>query len=244
MLIVTAGCDNYAYYKTINYCKARAIEYGYSFVVYDFGNLGFGIPVDDPRCVSKRRAEKYSMKPKVILDAMNNTDEKTVVWIDGDAILVNPIDEINEDLSFDVALTVRPKRFNKKTEYINAGVVFLKNNKMAKAFVTKWIAAVPKMSKMFKINTVRKSPISYCDQKALEEKLILPNIEVVPWDAFNTVQKIICGINVKFLDCERYNNWALVQKSVWKPPGKDVKILHFKGHQMHNLQRYHEEFLV
>ena len=243
MLIVTAGSDNYAYYKTINYCKARAIEYGYSFVVYDFGNLGFGIPVDDPRCASKCSAEKYSMKPEVILDAMNNTDEKTVVWIDGDAILVNPIDEINEDSSFDVALTVRPKRSIKKTEYINAGVVFLKNNKMAKAFVTEWIEAFPEMPKL---DIVKKPPNygDYCDQTILEEKLILPNIEVVPWDAFHTIQKIICGIKVKFLDCEHYNNYWLVRKSAWKPPGKDIKILHFKGNQMHNLQRYHEECLT
>ena len=236
MLIVTAGSWNYDYWKTIRYTEAKCKEFGYSIRVYDMGGLGFGIPVKDPRLEFKFRTLKATVKPKVILDALNNTTESFVVWIDGDAALIKPIDEVELDTSFDVGLTVRPKSNHRTTQYINTGVVFIKNNENGKRFVEKWIEAIPPVPEIAKTE----KPKAYYEQLFLEEKVLLPNIEVIPWDAFLTVH-MIDGIRVKFFECTRYNNF--MSPGHWVPPGAETKILHFKNHDMDRLDEYVGKFL-
>ncbi len=236
MLIVTAGSGNHAYWKTIRYNEMKCKEFRYSIKVYDLGGLGFGTLVNDPRCKSKFRTIRATLKPEIILDTLKNTVEEHIVWIDGDATLIKPINEIEVDVSFDVGLTVRPKVKIKKTQYINTGVVFLKNNENAKRFVEKWIEAIPPAPSM----DITKKPKGHAEQAFLEEKVLLPNIDVVPWDAFFTVHEVH-GIKVKFFDCERYNNfWG---PKHMQPPAVDTKIIHFKGHGMKRLDRYVEKFL-
>ena len=237
MLIVTAGSNNYPFHITIRYNEQKCKEFGYAFQVYDTGGLGFGTPVDDPRCESRFRRVKSAMKPELILDALTHTKEPLVVWIDGDATLIKPIDELLQDDSFDVGLTVRLKSSVKKTHYINAGVVMIKNNERGKQFVQSWIDAMPPVPP---INTAVKPP-NYSDQQTLEEKLLLPNITVVPWDAFLSVHTI-CGARVKLFDCERYNNFWIWNGEHYRAPG-ETKVLHFKGHKMHRILSYDKEFL-
>lgn len=237
MLIITAGSDNYLFNLTINYCGDRASEYGYEFLVYDLGGLERGYKINDPRCASRFRKVKSAMKPELILHALENTVESMVVWIDGDATLIRPIDEV-DDGSFDVAVTVRPKCSQKKTHYINAGVIFVKNNTKGRTFIKAWVDAMPQIPAL---NTQTK-PLNYSDQQTLEERILLPNIDTPFWDSIGRVYKIN-GVRIKLLDCERYNNFWLMRTPI-TAPSEDTKILHFKGHKMHRLSSYHERFLV
>lgn len=236
MLIVTAGSGDYNYWKTIKYNEDKCKEFGYSIKTYDLGGLGFGTSVEDPRCKSKFRRVKSAMKPELLLDAVCGTTEDDVVWIDGDATLIRPIDEIAEDDSFDIGLTVRPKRVNKKTHYINAGVIFVKNRIESKLFLQDWIHAMPPIPNL---NTDVK-PSNYSDQQVLEETLLLPNIDVVPWDAFMTVHDVH-GARVKFFECAEYNDFGSCE--YMRPPAVDTKIIHFKGYLMDRITEYVERFL-
>lgn len=238
MLVVTAGSGQYPYHLTIEYCRDRCEEYGYNFKVYELGGLGYGIPVDDVRCIDGiSRLFRIALKPELILETLLETEEKTVLWIDGDATLIKPVDELDEDDTWDIGITIRPARKRKKTEYLNAGIFFAKRNDAGIGFMQQWTDAMPDTPKDLTVK-----PKHYCDQEVLEEKLILPAIDVVPWDAIGTVHKI-CGARVKFFDCEIYNNYAKTRVQRWAEGPGQAKILHFKGHRMHRLPEYRKEFL-
>jgi hypothetical protein len=211
VLIVTAGTGHYEYETTIRYCEKKCEEYGYKLQVYDLGGLGFGTLVEDPRNHSKFRFIKCAIKPELILESMNNTDEELIVWIDGDATLINRIDELVDDDSFDVGVTVRRKVAKKKTAYVNAGVLFFKNNVESKLFLQSWIDA---MGPVPSLTTEVKSEVRhYDDQSVLEEKLLLPNISGALWDQQNTVH-VVCGARVKIFDCATYNNFWMTPLQV------------------------------
>ncbi len=238
MLVVTAGNDRYDYKKTILHCTAACGWFGYDMITYDLGGLGFGTPWSDPRCESKYRQVVYSMKPEMILAGMKHASpNELVVWIDGDATLISPIDELEADYSFDVGVTVRPKRVKRKTHYINAGVLFVRNTVAGRWFVNHWNSRLPLIDD---VNPEQK-PRGGSDQSVLEEELLLPNINVVPWDAFNTVH-YACGTRVKFFEGEVYNNLRVHAPETWEPPGR-AKILHFRNHTMDRLDDYVAEFL-
>jgi hypothetical protein len=224
VLIVTAGSRHRRFELTICFCEEMCKEYGYQFKAYDLGGLGFGIPVNDLRLSSKHRVLRYSIKPKLILDTLNNTDEELVVWVDGDATLVGRIDEIDVDASFDVGVTVRPKRAIKKTSYINAGVLFFKNNAASKKLLQEWIMAMgpPPLD-----TTDPLIKVWYDDQTNLEEKILLPFIGDPLWDIIGTVHNVFGDIRVKLFDCTVYNNFMCVTEN----PQYDssIKILHFRG---------------
>ena len=136
MKIVTAAQGGLlkSYETTIRLTEKKCAEFGYSLDIFDLGNLGFGTPVDDSRMSSVHRINRIGIKPELILRSMNDTYRPLVVWVDGDASLIGRIDEVAADDSFDVGVTVRPKRRNKKTSYINAGVLFFKNNDVLVGF--------------------------------------------------------------------------------------------------------------
>ena len=224
MLIVTAGSDHHPKYKrTIQYCKQECEKYGYKFQAYDLGGLGFGTPVTDVRMDSKFLTLRYAIKPELVLEAMQNTNEEFVAWIDGDATLIERIDELETDDSFDVGVTVRPKNKIKNSNYINAGVLFFKNNIPAQLFLSNWIAEMGSPP----LNT-ETNPLEYCDQVILETKILLPTLGVPLWDIIGEVHRVH-GARIKFFDCTQYNNF-------WSHSGpdrmfhsSDMKIIHFKG---------------
>lgn len=237
MLVVTAGNMKYDYKKTILYCSNMCESFGYEMRIYDLGNLGFGHKVDDLRCASTHRNIVYSMKPELILDAMNYAALNALVaWIDGDATLIAPIDEVETDMSFDVGVTVRPKVDRRKTPYLNAGVFFVRNNERGRNFTHHWIMQMPEIPPLH----TRQKPRGYSDQVILEE-IVLSNIDVVPWDAFNTIHTV-AGARLKILEGAVYNNLRVHDLKTWEPPG-NAKILHFRNHTMDRLDAYAAEFL-
>ena len=234
MRIVTAGSSHYAYHKTINLTVANAKRFGYDVTVYDLGGLGFGEVVDDRRCFSPIRQPKFSLKPELAHRASIHYGG-TVAWIDGDAVLIRSIDDIDQDNSFDIGVTVRPKANKKKTHYINAGVFFVKFNSRARSFMSHWIDSILPAPEDLTIKHQ-----GFCDQETLEEKILLPAIQKPLWDHIGKVFDVH-GARVKLFDCARYNNFWLHEQ--WLPPEKNTKILHFKNHQMKKLGPYVEAFL-
>lgn len=236
MLIVTAGSDNYQFEKTIRYNKNKAKQFGYDFVVYDLGGLGFGKPVNDARIHSRFRRVKSTMKPELIHDAMISNKEKCVVWIDGDATLIKPIDEMEHE-ELDVGITVRLKGIMKKTHYINAGVLFF-NGPKGVQFVEEWIDEMPAVPDL----NIKIKPANYSDQQILEEKILLPAIQEPLWDLVGQVRGVR-GFRIKFFPCEVYNNFWCIKAPAYDYGPGNAKIIHFKGHRMHRIDDYHERFL-
>jgi hypothetical protein len=225
MLIVTAG-------------QKKAKEFGYRFRAFDLGGLGFGDRIDDPRTMSRFRRVKSAMKPELIASVMAETTETFVTWIDGDATLIRSIDEISEENSWDVGVTVRPKREKKKTHYINAGVMFFRSNNASWRFVEEWCQEMPPIPDL----TSNEKPVNYSDQQTLEENILLQAINEPLWDLVGQVREVR-GCKVKFFPCEVYNNfWCIKAPYYDHGPGK-AKIIHFKGHRMHRIDDYHERFL-
>lgn len=223
MLIVTAGSDHNPKYKiTIPFCEESCKKRGYKFQAYDLGGLGFGTPVSDERMSSRFKTLRYAIKPELILRSLNETEEEFVVWIDGDATLIGSLDELESDDSFDVGVTVRPKSDNQKTTYINAGVLFFKNNEASNKFLQDWILAMGPAP----LDT-ETDPKEYCDQHILESKLIMPAIGIPLWDIIGETHTVH-GARIKILPCLQYNNFMCVNKRIMTYD-TSIRIIHYKG---------------
>lgn len=236
MLVVTAGNNKYDYQKTIRFCLDKCKKFKYNIIVYDLGGLGFGYPVDDLRCTSPHRNIVYSIKPELILDAMQYAaPTELVAWIDGDATLIAPIDELEAE-TFDIGVTVRPKVNRRKTSYINAGVFFVRNTYNGKQFMKYWISQMPAVPPLH----TKHKPKGYSDQEVLED-ILLSSVEVIPWDAFNTTH-LVAGASLKILEGDVYNNLSVHEPETREAPGV-AKILHFRNHTMARLDKYVEDYL-
>lgn len=79
----------------------------------------------------ERNTHKLDHWAAVVADA---EDRDRLLLIDADTIVLRPLDDV-WSLDFDLAYTVRPKRFP-----LNGGVVFLRVSDRVRAFVTRWAA--------------------------------------------------------------------------------------------------------
>ena len=99
---VIAGDANFKKYvdKAVAYSK----NVGYNPVVYDLGGLGYGTPFNAR--VSPKVGAKIPSKPGIIMETLKTVNEGDyVVWLDADALIEQPIDEIMFD--YDIGVTVR-----------------------------------------------------------------------------------------------------------------------------------------
>jgi len=126
--IVTAGNEKFK--EMIPYSVAKAEALGYEVDVYDLGELGFGrtlstealdvsvLPSGFIPCLFKLTAIAESLR----------TWLEPVVWIDGDCVVMDRIDELFA-FSGDIAVTRRPERevaavgANPLAGFINTGVM-------------------------------------------------------------------------------------------------------------------------
>jgi len=176
--------------------------------------------------LDKIRIKEYLLCQKVycMLDCNKNSNEP-VVFLDGDAFLINNIDKVLAE-SIDIAVTLRRMKelryggLFSKCNMLNSGVIFFLGNKEKRVqFIKRWIREMKKTSK----DLFEQTSLTYIVKKA--EKNIYNGY-------FREGQLTIAGqsIHIEVLPCELFNyNW--VEEGFDKT---SVKILHLKSGRFTN----------
>ena len=167
----------------------------------------------------------FNQKPICILDCSKRINEN-LVYLDGDAILINPIDEIFKN-DFDIGITTVPKtiidRENKDyLRILNAGVMFFNlNSKKMQIFIQEWIK---------KIEIVREFLI---EQTSLFYLIKDKNNDIFRKENnVGTIELSKISYKIKNFSCLKYNyyfywfryNYPLFK---YRYQNKKIKILHF-----------------
>ncbi|HVM61072.1 MAG TPA: hypothetical protein VMV72_09410 [Verrucomicrobiae bacterium] len=245
ILIITAGDWRFA--TLLEHSISAARKFGYDVQAYDLGNLGFGVPftVDDEHFRKhgyygnalpgedlnnpNRWRTRARFKPAVVRHALLTNPGRLIVWLDGDALLHAPIDEIATD-DYDVGIPVRKitetwrypntanHAFQNATKFkvgeINAGVLFFWSTAPTAAFVERWSAMTDQIGN---------------DQFALN-KLVNPNDDRLTGPAskrfvpFTPKLLKVAGARVKTFPYEY--NWRRWPR---QPREGEAKVLHFCG---------------
>ena len=176
-----------------------------------------------------RNLRIFAGKPKCILDCLRRSDGD-VVFLDGDAFLVNDIDAVvSED--FDVGVTMRRlgeiiyPRKNGECRVLNVGVMVFKGGaRRLESFMRRWSDEV-------------KVTDDFCIEQTALTNLVATTRDDI-YDDFNKIGILDLGddrIKIKVLPCETYNfNWI--------EEGFDLeknRILHFKGGR-HSVEKFEE----
>ena len=230
----------FSFKEVISRTTERAKSFGYETAVYDLGGLGMGREFEVHNQQFKERGHfdlvtpeflgKGPFKPEILMDS---TRERPIftAWVDGDALLVEPIDEVVGD--YDLGVTIRHpvetqgpwwERNAAAIGYINTGVVFINPSPKMNTFLAEW------------------SRLSFAgggsDQWGLNRILSLSNAP----EAWSTRE--INGLRCKFFPAEIYNFFYF---KVLEPPVSErlvsmprPKILHFKGGSRHHYPTYRD----
>lgn len=242
MKIITAANKRFEQFLNISVAKNASLGYESVIYNLD-KSLNYGIPfktknyikkdpldldiIDHPdlnriRKKSPEKYEKLKIKEKgkspykvdVLFDAVHRYPyEKTLIWMDADAYAIRPLDEIDQDDSFDIGVTLRNnierqsiKWHANWSAYINAGVIFLKPSMKVLNFLDIW-------------NRETMSSFYNSDQHGLNNILFR-------YSKLNKIEEIIKidDIRIKIFSTEEYN-WYY-----WPNlPIEKTKIVHLKG---------------
>lgn len=219
MIIVTAGT---AEYRPIIEAQARKCEsFGYRHVVYDLGDLGIGERFEVPASDLEPTVNGDSLPPATFKAALvakqfeTALPDELVMWMDADCL---PLHDLNIPASygnFDAAVTLRPANEiglsnNPALDYLNSGVVWIRNNTAGRFFCDAW------MRQSLRLST---------DQGALNE-VAYPMADSAEWES---IRGTVYG-GVLILDCAEWNSWH--------PPFTDARIAHFKRGIRHLAKDY------
>jgi len=201
---------------TISNCE----RFGYHPVVYDLGDLGIGEKFDVEeksfnqkghyKEIKKGYKSKSLFKPDIVEKCLQN-HMKFTVYIDGDALLYNSIDEVKGD-DFDVGVTLRRpsemegdwyEKYKDIVKYVNAGVIFFNPTDATFQFLNTWRNKTKEVKN---------------DQKALNQLVCKETYPQV-----NSIETIH-GVRIKYFPCDQYNYYYFKEGLV-----PNIKILHFKG---------------
>lgn len=223
--LLTSANKNFSDF--INFSKELYKKYDYKFEIYDLGGLNIGkkFIVDNPLfhskgyyCEIKPGWNSTALhKPSVIMDCIENTNKgDIVVYLDSDAIVINEIDEIN-NLDFDIGITIRSPNENMYW-YINAGVVFLRQNERTKEFIRYW------KNKTSELNN---------DQLALNNVINPNNILLIKDMTYDSSELncIIKNLKIRCFSTWEYNFYYFANIDMNKLENNEypnIKILHFK----------------
>ncbi len=146
-----------------------------------------------------------------------------LAFLDADAILIRPIDEML-DADYDVALTVvRPKEFNLGVDQcfaINSGVIFFgASSEARRLFIEAWW------------ETATRSPEWMAGQTAITRILQRAGSDVFRPDHSFALSLEGTRIRVKLLPTDRYNFFYL--EEIAESSLDDVRIVHFKARSRH-----------
>ncbi|HUS95265.1 MAG TPA: hypothetical protein VMX97_00845 [Hyphomicrobiaceae bacterium] len=200
MLIIQAGTPDFI--PMMEETTARCEEWGYRYIRFGLDKTA-DLDGDMPPC---------TFKPGIIARGLKEAGPGDLcLWLDADAIPVQPLDELTYGL-YDVVVTLREPqeigRTNPITNYLNAGVIGIRCNDAGRAFVARWQQTTPACGN---------------DQLALN-RLVGGDWTDHYWrQAYNRDFPTALGAIVRILPAIRWNCWH------FPPPVEaDVKILHFK----------------
>lgn len=194
MIVITAfsgddGLYGTEYSEIIEKSRENANRFGYPFHIYYTFVEG--------------KDKRYHWKPEIIYKALEMGE--TIVYLDGDALIVEPFELPND---FDLGLCVRgtkKKPARPAKNCINAGVIFARNRDNLTEFIQEWVQrqnAEPKFNDQYHLNRI------------LEEKChTLHSGDIIE----------ILGAKVRIFSCKKYNSWYWRR---WEQA--DPYILHFK----------------
>jgi hypothetical protein len=132
MRIVSAGDFHVKHF--LNNLSESLSSIGCELTVFDLGGLDFGIPYHVENVKST-----CMHKPQMIMKALDLFNDKWIVYLDADTMMLSPINEIQEG-DYDVGVTLRrpDEKISRDWGRINAGVIFFNNNANTRKFVVDW----------------------------------------------------------------------------------------------------------
>jgi len=220
--IIVAANENFR--AMAEFAIKKIKEFGYTPLVYDLGELGFGkaFQVTEEEVMGRylNGVVMGGFKPRLILDVLKN-NRGCIAWVDTDAFIVKPF-VLTDD--YDVGVTMRRQSerggtlFTDITGYLNAGVLFFNDTEGARSFVHEW------EEKTIELRS---------DQHALNELVR----EVTDLTEYNKIF-VRDGVRIKILECDEYNYYHLKEGVSDK-----AKILHFKGASRSYYDKYRQEYL-
>ena len=200
------------YRRIIEAQQKKCAEYGYRHLIYDLGGLGIGEPYAVERedlepTVNGDSLPPATFKAALVERAMCEAKHgELVCWLDADCIPLKPFLPLQHGGMFDAAVTLRPApevglSNNAALDYLNSGVVWIRNSKLGVPFAEAWRMESLAMK---------------TDQGALNE-IVAPRVhQAVTWNAMRG--KV--HYRVLVLDCAEWNSWH--------PPFTGARIAHFK----------------
>ena len=213
---------NFSYRGVIQKTAEKAEQCGYKPIIYDLGTLGIGKPfyvANDSFStkgyyeteVQKGYKSKSLFKPEMVRHCLEEFNDFTV-YLDGDAQLVDNIDEVLPHKSYDIGVTLRdPYEFESEwykehfdiVKYVNAGVIFFNPTSATKKFIDIWHKTTEEVGN---------------DQMALN-KLTSPGYYP---EIGSTLE--VNGVKIKYFPGTCYNYYYFKRKLCG-----NIKIMHFKG---------------
>ena len=191
--IVTAHDGARQYTAMAEVAKRYAERCGYEYSIENITDIVDGTTYEKPALITKYMTKEWS------------------VWMDADAMMLRPIDELFEG-DFDVAIPTQQKkpRGDRHGFYLNASFIAAHNTEAAGDFLADWSANQHQL----------------CDQKNL-------NILLGPWlddTIFGKHGEVVDmgGLMVRVLDPDVYAHTASLHTRTWPTP-EHVRIIHFIG---------------
>lgn len=180
------------------------------------GNLDF---INLAKFIKNSKKELLFINKVLCLKDHLDKNGRNFIFLDGDAILINRIDEVLED-NFDLAFTLRRQEEitleHNNCQVFNAGVLFfLGGDNKNRVFLEKWYK---------KILHTREYLI---EQTALT-RLLQQYVDDFSFGQIINIPIENDNIKIKMLSCELYNyNW--IEEFDLEKDKDRVKILHFKS---------------
>lgn len=216
MIVLTAA--NYKFKDWLSRAAKTVDAFGYKFLVYDLGGLGYGTKFEIDNLFFQKKGFYSSIcstwktkalhKPAIVEDCMNKYDD-FIVYVDADTLITS---ELNLPKGFDLGVTVRrPDELDKEPVAknreimgsINAGVIFFNNAPHVKKFVQSW----KKLT--LKVNN---------DQLALNQIINPSRRKLIPDEQFD-----VDDIKVLTFPTDIYNFYYFPESP------EQAKILHYKN---------------
>lgn len=223
MIVVTAGTSEYR--QIVDAQARKCAEFGYYHRIFDLGGLGIGDPyhveVEDLEpTVNGDSLPPATFKAALVARAMEGAGQgELVCWMDADCIPLKPFLPLQLPTrptrhgdfgAYDAAVTLRPVpemglSNNPALDYLNSGVVWIRNNQAGEAFRAQW---------------QRGSEFMRTDQGALNVAVGIAD-DTAAWNSWRgKVVTQMFGARVLVLDCAEWNSWH--------PPFTGARIAHFK----------------